>query len=305
MDKARQSLGVFLALLCVLNLAVASVRSSPEEQRFNLMLKAERDTLGLPSTQRMRVMEETYENLFPGSADTDPTQLSDAELGFNFRSTYIAAHFSRRLHHFAILSAQLSELESRGASNEDQRRKLHETMMALRLFEKADEYRARHPDLGLPAIPEIVTSKVLVDDGPLVYRVHRSDFKLIRDTAPIKDGIRIVAVVHPSCNPSRRALSDIMLDRRIWPAVRNVTQWMTPQGARLDFQLLQKWNREHSEVEIKIPDSVRDWPMLTDWSTPHFYLLKDGEVVDEFMGWPSDGGNQQRLLELLGRGGLI
>jgi len=47
-----------------------------------------------------------------------------------------------------------------------------------------------------------------------------------------------------------------------------------------------------------------DWPFIKAWSTPTFHVLKDGQLIGSFEGWPREQGRRLQLAALLRHAGV-
>ncbi|MDH5823579.1 hypothetical protein QFW77_11335 [Luteimonas sp. RD2P54] len=294
-----------MAGLLAMGIANAGAGIAQEEQQYNRLYEAEQDTFDLPSRQRARAIEEKYGELFPRRTVDEIEEMKDGDLAFGFRAAFTALFYARSRPYLEVMSDHLSEMERRGIAQDQMREDFYRGLIGLRAFDEAAAYLSRHPGLQVEPVPAIAPAGSGADRGPMVYRTDPDEFKLLREHIRIDQGIAVVAVVHPLCNPSRRAMEAILKDVELLDAMKTSVHWVAPQSVRLNFDAVQDWNREHPDIQIGIAHDTHQWPGIDDWSTPHFYLLRDGALLDQFMGWPGEGGNRARLVELLERGELL
>jgi hypothetical protein len=111
------------------------------------------------------------------------------------------------------------------------------------------------------------------------------------------DKIRLVAVVHPLCSFSKRALTAIASAQPGMASSRAV--YLAPVDQMLFLSELIEWNGANDSVEILLANSREDWPFIDRWATPSFYILRDGQVTATLIGWPDDSQLEKlnRLIE--------
>lgn len=274
------------------------------EQRFTQLLDIERSSRLASTTERAQAIESGYRQTFRDLSPAEINELTDTEIGFEFRGAYTALFYTRNKSYLEIMDRYLSELERRGTAQDTLRRDYYQALIKVRNFEEASKYKEIHRELPLERIPSIKHAKNSAR-GSRIYHAAPEKFELSSESIALNQGTHVIAVVHPLCTPSGRAIRDILNDRKTWKAMKGVTHWVLPQDTRLNFEQVQSWNRQNPEVEMVLTHDIREWPLLEDWSTPHFYLISDGKLIDKFGGWPLEGGNRERLLELLARGKLL
>ena len=92
-----------------------------------------------------------------------------------------------------------------------------------------------------------------------------------------------------------------MDDLRHHPLLQGVhLVWLAPVGLRLDYEVLEAWNKTHTDQSIVLARHTADWSMINSWGTPTFYLMHDGKMVANFSGWPHEG-NWLELRALIGK----
>ncbi|MFL9582084.1 hypothetical protein [Stenotrophomonas sp. AB1(2024)] len=74
--------------------------------------------------------------------------------------------------------------------------------------------------------------------------------------------------------------------------------WVVPPERDLNFDLVGSWNSEHPTVPVRLVDRTSQWN-FEHWSTPSFYVLKDGEVIGHRTGWANDGRGRADVLDLI------
>lgn len=80
--------------------------------------------------------------------------------------------------------------------------------------------------------------------------------------------------------------------------LRGRATWLAPVNRRIGLDVLLSSNDAHAATPLVLTDRREDWPFIRIWSTPTFYVLKDGKLVGAFEGWP-EGGRRPELVALL------
>lgn len=284
-----------------------TVIASELEQRYQALLDGdpERD---VPASARLATISEHYARLFPYIAS--PRFLRDAtaaDLGFAFRAASLAWGYIEDERYLADLRAVFGELADRGIASTSQKVDFLGALVRARHFDAARafarELRKQHPDLDIEPIPEI--SGEVDAAEPWVYAVADDAKHLERVPLPVSKGMHLLVVAHPLCGFSRQAMTDLAADDELGPVVRRLATWLSPVDGRLYLPEVADWNRSHPQTPVVLTHRRNQWPMIDDWSTPTFYLLRDGELVGKVQSWPLDTGNRAALAGLLRAGGVI
>lgn len=97
----------------------------------------------------------------------------------------------------------------------------------------------------------------------------------------------VLAVVHPLCNPSRRALAAIESDESLgW--LKQHIQLVVPPEDYLPGAHLLAWNADHPQMPMRIMYLRSEWNSVDSLDTPTFYVMRGGKVVSSFSGWPDE-----------------
>jgi hypothetical protein len=160
--------------------------------------------------------------------------------------------------------------------------KLHGAMVVLRKFSDANLLRLRY-NLRVPELPALSTQEgseptalMVKDNGTVVA------MPLLRPT-----GWQVIAVVHPHCAPSRRAMDQVMnSSESAWMLPH--LKLLMPAGPDWLQKEMKEWNALHPghPIAAELPGSSLEG-VQTD-ETPVFYLMHDGGIVDVIRGWPED-----------------
>ena len=282
-----------LALLGVIQVAFADAEAISTEQctdHFNHLLEihlttvVDRDALG----DRLMAAQLAFQEGFDRADDIG----TDCRV-VQFRSLELVNAYAQSEASLSMLRGALSELEALGVADEQHRTFFFQALVGHRRFEEARAFKLQHPTLEVEDIPDIAE----VDfDHPVAYRIDESGSQLVPLSMDLSE-IRLVAVVHPACAFSRRAMTAIASAQPVVAAGRAV--YLMPVDHRLYLSELTEWNTAHASMQIVLANSRDDWPFIDRWGTPTFFVLKDGQVQQRLTGWPEDSQLDElvRLIE--------
>lgn len=220
-------------------------------------------------------LPETVRKLDCGAVETNT--LDDL-----FVAAHLIAFHAPRAEFVDQLSCLYGAIEAGGATTNVHQRRLYGVLVKSRRFDEANRMRARY---GLQ-VPELPRLNEVQGNGPHVMALAgENDVALVPWEASARWAV--IAVVHPRCSPSKRALENIMRDPDLGWFRQRLTLLMPAGPAWLQDEM-RKWNALHPShpMAAEIP-SHGIQGVRTD-ETPLFFLMKEGNVVDMLQGWPDD-----------------
>jgi hypothetical protein len=180
---------------------------------------------------------------------------------------------------------------------------MYEAFIGARMFTEARALTKQHQMPVFEVLPELHEAADLVPGHPTEWVVDPNARVLLRRNVDLQPA-QVVVVSHPQCHFSQNAVRDIQADPVLRETFLEHAKWLAPQSNRLDFDVIQRWNREHPSQEITIAFRRDEWPMIDSWATPTFYFLKNGVVSAKVEGWPKEGSRSE-LLAALRQVGLL
>lgn len=181
----------------------------------------------------------------------------------------------------------------------------YNALISARLFAEAEKWASRHPEDVEP-----IQARILLNNAPsdrsrhdpaaIMIDTSNQNTTLRKKTVDIRTGQWIVGIVHPDCGFSRQAMEALDDARTKEPGLEGWKPlWLTGQKDLIPLRALAEWNKNRDFLELAVPYDIRAWPRSIDFSeTPVFYIIKDGEVVNELRGW-TDDEQKDRLLRLV------
>jgi hypothetical protein len=175
------------------------------------------------------------------------------------------------------------KIAARGTPPTWQLRQMRASYVLAREFDKARGLEKSLPAGSFDSLPEIVGAPR--GTGPRIYRIEHGGNIFRVDRAAL-EGARIVIVAHPLCGFSRKAMAAIEADHRLMAAMADRTILVAAPKGALEVSEFLRWNRSHPSFPMHPIHAVSDWPGVDDWgSTPIFYFMRDGKLVDKLYGW--------------------
>jgi hypothetical protein len=228
----------------------------------------------------------------------------DAEL--LFRAANIAEFYSHKNRFIGDMSADLDNLERAGKAANADYADMYRALIDVRDFDGARRFLAAHPEHALNPLPPVENDSTSHADQPSVLAIDVSHHALIHRTTHLTDSAYIIVAGHPNCHWSRNAVHDLEANAAMQDLFRDHAHWITPQDGHVadDFGTFVEWDRRHPAFKMSFAYKQSEWPLVSSWSTPTFYFIKDGKVAAKVVGWP-DQGNIQALTKAARKIGLI
>lgn len=278
---------------------------SSMETRFDALHRLAQDVAERPQLEQAPIVRARFERDFATSYSGHALQRThDRDLTFLLRAAGVLGFFSDTRSDLEWIERPLRELERRGSASEDDRLVYFRALVGLRLFDTARAYRDAHGLREAEPIPDITSAMTGVSEGPIVYEAAPDTATLVRRRARIDAGVHLVVVSLPLCGFSRSAMETLSDDPVLGSFIRERTTWLAPVARRLDFDALQAWNRAHPATPVVLAERREDWSFIKAWSTPTFHVLKDGQLIGSFEGWPREQGRRLQLAALLRHAGV-
>jgi len=273
---------LIVGLLLVSAPASAGGGSLASGSRYILALEEKHENSPNRSASRHRAeVLSAYERRLAKDLTPDgAAKLNDDELKTLFDAAHAAAFYSEADSPVRGLETVSAELERRGRSTAEQRRKLYEGYAVTRRFNDARRVRLEHPDDGIAPLPEVLESAAaLAAVSRRAYEVSKDGKTLTLTVVPWGAGPQIVMLTSPFCASSKNASADI-------DSAPQLKAVFAAHALRLQAPKLALSAAELQEGSL-VAYKRTDWPGLDLGVTPIFYFYKDGKLRHEVVGWPS------------------
>lgn len=215
-----------------------------------------------------------------------------------FRAVHAAYFYTLSDELIPDLEASFDRLRADSSERPEETRQMAAAFVASRRFERARELRR---DAGMEAVPLLEVQAEDAGTGPRVMR-FLSQHKAVVEPWRM-EGIGLVVVAHPGCGFSRAALAAISQDAALRRWLSRHGMFLAPQEQTEDLAAFARWAEANPGLRIRVTYRRDDFPFIDYWSTPNFYVMRDGEVVSRVGGWPR-GRDTLVLREALEQAGV-
>ncbi|WP_374603131.1 hypothetical protein [Arenimonas sp.] len=264
------------------------------QQRLDRFMELEEATFGrLSSTERAAKMAAGFDRDFGDLRESDLADLELPELQAYYRAANLAQFHAHRDQDLEAMEAALAELARRKQASPEDLQDMFGAYMAVRAFDEAGRLATTHKLQAPEPVPEVVSQLPAGFAGASLLKPMASEDGVARlPFAPTTDAY-IVAVSHPLCRPSQRAMAAIEADAGLMRIFRGNAHWVAPADRRLQLDVLRTWNAAHPLTQFSLAWRRDEWPQIDHWATPTFYFFAGGELVAKVSGWPEEGRREE------------
>jgi len=158
--------------------------------------------------------------------------------------------------------------------------------MLVREFSEAAILQKQLSDIELITVPEVtIAPSVAQAVHWRVYDVSDKGLKAELKALPLEHGPAVIMVIQPGCVFAEAAMGQIADDKELLPVF---TKYGTIVTEQFDGSGIVKFKEDFKFKNVYIIENEKSFPGLAFDASPHFYFLKDGKIVDQFMGWDSE-----------------
>jgi hypothetical protein len=169
---------------------------------------------------------------------------------------------------------------------------MYKAYVRHRALDEARRFARSHPELELPELPPLVTSFSTTE--PSVIAIRRDASAVFdQEAVSLKEPAQLVIVSSAMCQFSKAAIEAIETDPQLAQDLANAL-WVSPVNELTSYQRIMDWNSSHPGAQLKVAYAEKAFGKIDLSRTPAFYFMKDGQIVNQLVGWPS----RQRLAEL-------
>lgn len=244
-------------------------------------------------------IHEKYDELGFDEFSSSLDELTDEELTYLMRAAWLVVH---ELPHSG-LAARMSEvfevLRHRDAVEGPHIRTMYRAWVRIKEFDQANELKADFPEITLTALPEILEGDDLSASDRRVLRVHPTEHSVVREGADWDSGKKVIVAASPNCGWVDMAARDIFSNAELAAFFQERALWLaTGEESLLQIESIRSWN-DRFPTDMRIVESPEKWPILKHRSTPTFYVLEDGIVIETLRGWEPE--TQTRIRQIVSR----
>lgn len=289
---------VLVSILLLTNGHAVSSEAVTKLEAFSTAIEAS----SLRDEALARFVAAYFDTHFDRSVDWN--QLSAEELEAEFKAADLAAFHTMSPVYVERMSLALARLQSHGLATPSQYKLLYGDSLLAGMYDQARQLQMSHPRLNLPPVPSITALDVSPESGDL-FLLARSTDELQVVERDDSSGTEIVIISHPLCHFSARAFEAITAEGELREVFSDHAVWVVPPQRRLYTDEILEWAKQDSSQSILQAFRPPAGSIFQTRTTPTFFFIKDGEVVDKLVGWP-EGGNMQALkAKMVGHGMLV
>ncbi|WP_052689845.1 hypothetical protein [Xanthomonas albilineans] len=208
--------------------------------------------------------------------------VSDDDL---FRATAVAEFYSHDPADVDVLGCLYRKLQAAGALTEWHTKTYVGALVTVARYAQANQLAAP----GMDVLPQLEFDDGVKQQAWRMLWIQDRMHAQVKAWHPGAHHTHVVAVVHPDCHFSVRALLDIDTRPELrW--LRNNLLLVVPPDPTLSIDDIMAWNSAHPRLQMHPMYLRSDWIALNSLDTPTFYVVRDGKVLDSFDGWPNPQG---------------
>lgn len=257
-----------------------------------------------PADQIIGALDRKYRELFTSEININKLKKSsNKELAHLFLATDSIINYTNNASYVADLRIIASVMEERKILTNIQIETLFNVFVSVRQIAEAEAWAKRHPHMQFEVLPVFQEAASFSKSVKSEWNVSLESRVLERRNFSFKQNGQVIVTVHPQCHFSTNAISAIMSSPELSKALIGNVKWLVPQNRKLDFNIIQNWNKKHPYATMALTFHSHEWPEIEAWDTPNFYFFNNGTLVSRFAGWPR-AGNKEKLIEGLKKIGL-
>ncbi len=227
--------------------------------------------------------------------------VNDDELRALFEAAYEAAFYTKTQSYNDLMRQFFAEAKNRKLNVNQELRDYYDMLIRTRDFEGGSRLAAKFPEIIKALLPKLEVSAGVRAGLASEWVFSESERVAILQPAKLNVDWLMLVVSRPQCAFSRIALESIYADAGLSNLLAGHTKWIMGQGNDFNFDLYQHWNKKYPHAPVTLVHKNSEWPLDSLSSTPIFYFLQHGKVIESFSGWPKDGSHKAKLIAALDR----
>lgn len=281
---SRMRTAAYAVWLC-LSLAGAPAMAAPALPLHAALLKIDTAWITQPHAQHLAALRQAYQQ---GTAawplETGCSAVPVERRDDLFRATALLAFYQPEEALLERMRCLHAALPPQALQEAEHHRPLRGALIELRHFEEANRLRARW---AMPVAELPVIRGVPATAGMEVLRLAEPG-AVERTALPAAAGWQVIALVHPYCGFSQRAMAAITSDPvHAW--LLPYLHLVVPPGRDWPERAMRAWNAQHPALPMQPAMPGAAMARFDLRQTPVFHLLRNGEPIATATGWPGNG----------------
>ncbi len=276
----------------------AAAEPAADSDRLKQLFQEYERVFERPMRELPAALRPVYTALF-GKMASSVAILPTGDLRQLSEATQFMASLDGNRHYREIYRSTVDELIRRDEIEDADLHRLHNNLVDWRDFAAARTVRHKHSTIAFNVPPEVVSDgHAKASTKHWVYQIDVTRHRITETPLRFPGGRHLVALIHPGCPHSRRAITALSDDVELRAAIAGKVTWLSSPDSIRHLSHFQEWNRENPDFQIVIPVDPWDWDFIDVWGFPIFLVLENGRVVEQLQGWPADNGTRDRLVAL-------
>lgn len=163
---------------------------------------------------------------------------------------------------------------------------VYESLLSSRQLVAAQQLQQQYSDMAVGDLPAIQSQEI---EGPSVYRIASDESRLIQQEFTFNTETEVIVIAHPYCQFCQLLIKDIVADENLSQFFKNHSRWIADENYLSNIDAIVNWNKKYPMASLDIAYLKQDFTKLEEWGTPVIYFLKNGQVLDQIIGWPEEG----------------
>lgn len=269
--------------------AMAASKAGPTDTLYERLASLNAQLRDESAQARGAAVVRLYRQLTAETQPCTPKATSDFSADDLFRAAAFAELYSLEAKDVDTLDCLYRALVAAGSATSWHTRTYAGALTTVSRFAEANALHPQAPGPSTPILPQLEVSPGAIGPGWRMLSLKDAAHARVEAWQPAARRAHVVVVVHPACAYSVRALSDIEQRPELqW--LRDDMLLVVPPDASFPASGLLAWNAAHPRLQMHPMYLRSDWRALTSLDTPTFYLVRDGQVLSSFEGWPNEKG---------------
>ncbi|MGY6630735.1 MAG: hypothetical protein ACXIUL_06975 [Wenzhouxiangella sp.] len=292
-------IGVLVFCAALVPMTASSQPSQTDlEERFETLNRFWLETLQdrvMQGRSADEVMLEKYHELGFQEIFSASAGLSNDELTLLFRSAALVSFELPQAGLAPHIAEVFAAIEARDALETPHIQVMYRTWVREGKLERAEAHRRQFPGYELTPLP-LMQRPESSDTDYSIWKIDPDDHALLPYELDYGTGLFILVGAAPNCAFVDRAASDLFANGQTAIFFGSRSAWLaTNPESLLQVEAIGRWNEQFAP-KMLIVENPMGWPLLKYRSTPTFYILQDGELIETLRGWEEP--TQQRIREI-------
>jgi hypothetical protein len=235
-----------------------------------------------------------FDGRFKPHLQAGPAHLSDLELAALYNALHTYMYYTQDPEYGEYLVLLSDEISRRNdAISPGHVEKTLRQLFSARMINQIKDFADKYPEKVGHALnfqlDTLIDENDASDQAPnIIYTQEREDgmIQLERASLELNTGSWFVALIHPGCAFSLEALNYLRKNAYLLDGFDGTAVFVARQDGIIADQSLNPIFADESGIRVGVSYKDEDWPeYIQFFLSPMFYLIRDGRMIEEIMGW--------------------